>query len=62
MKAVVGEDALSCEDLLYLEFLDKLERKFVIQGAYNTRNITQSQDLAWTLVFSRVMHSTPMTP
>lgn len=30
--------------------LDKLERKFVIQGAYNTRNITQSQDLAWTLL------------
>lgn len=32
MKAVVGEEALSAEDLLYLEFLDKFERKFVAQG------------------------------
>lgn len=31
MKAVVGEEALSSEDLLYLEFLDKFERKFVAQ-------------------------------
>ena len=31
MKAVVGEEALSPEDLLYLEFLDKLEGKFVNQ-------------------------------
>ena len=32
MKAVVGEEALSSEDLLYLEFLDKFERKFIHQG------------------------------
>ena len=32
MKAVVGEEALSGEDLLYLEFLDKFERKFIDQG------------------------------
>lgn len=31
MKAVVGEEALSGEDLLYLEFLDKFEKKFVAQ-------------------------------
>ena len=31
MKAVVGEEALSSEDLLYLEFLDKFEAKFVNQ-------------------------------
>ena len=30
-KAVVGEEALSSEDLLYLEFLDKFESKFVNQ-------------------------------
>jgi len=29
MKAVVGEEALSSEDLLYLEFLDKFETKFL---------------------------------
>ena len=32
MKAVVGEEALSSEDLLYLEFLDKFEAKFVNQA------------------------------
>ena len=32
MKAVVGEEALTSEDLLYLEFLDKFEHKFVAQG------------------------------
>jgi vacuolar-type H+-ATPase subunit B/Vma2 len=32
MKAVVGEEALSAEDRLALEFLDKFERQFVGQG------------------------------
>lgn len=32
MKAVVGEEALSSEDLLYLEFLSKFERNFLTQG------------------------------
>jgi V-type H+-transporting ATPase subunit B len=31
MKAVAGEEALSAEDHLYLEFLDKFESKFVTQ-------------------------------
>jgi vacuolar-type H+-ATPase subunit B/Vma2 len=35
---------------LYLEFLDKFERKFVTQGAYDTQNIFQALDLAWTLL------------
>ena len=42
MKAVVGEEALSAEDLLYLEFLDKFERKFVAQGNEN-RDIFQAR-------------------
>lgn len=33
MKAVVGEEALSSEDLLYLEFLEKFENKFVNQAS-----------------------------
>ncbi len=32
MKAVVGEEALSAEDKLALEFLDKFERQFVGQS------------------------------
>ncbi|KAF8020647.1 hypothetical protein BT93_G1164 [Corymbia citriodora subsp. variegata] len=62
MKAVVGEEALSSEDLLYLEFLDKFERKFVAQGAYDTRTVFQSLDLAWTLlrIFPReLLHRIP---
>ena len=31
MKAVVGEEALSSEDLLYLQFLEKFEERFVNQ-------------------------------
>ena len=32
MKAVVGEEALSSDDLLYLEFLTKFEKNFISQG------------------------------
>lgn len=50
MKSVVGEEALSAEDLLYLEFHDKFEKKFVTQGPYETRDIFNSLDLAWSLL------------
>lgn len=50
MKAVVGEEALSAEDLLYLQFLDLFENKFVNQGLYENRTIQESLDLAWTLL------------
>ena len=33
MKAVVGEEALTSEDLLYLEFLQKFEKNFIAQGS-----------------------------
>lgn len=32
MKAVVGEEALTPDDLLYLEFLSKFEKNFITQG------------------------------
>lgn len=69
MKAVVGEEALSSEDKLALEFLDKFEKNFVGQGtsyslsypfpsladcewtgAYESRTIFDSLDLAWSLL------------
>jgi V-type H+-transporting ATPase subunit B len=49
MKAVVGEEALSSEDLLYLEFLDKYEKKFIDQGNEG-RTIFEALDLAWSLL------------
>lgn len=39
MKAVVGEEALTPDDLLYLEFLQKFEKNFIAQG---TKLRTQS--------------------
>ena len=50
MKAVVGEEALSSEDLLHLEFLEKFEKKFICQGFYEQRDIVQSLDLCWQLL------------
>lgn len=50
MKAVVGEEALSSEDKLSLEFLDKFERTFISQSAYESRSIYDSLDLAWSLL------------
>ena len=50
MKAVVGEEALSPEDLLYLEFLERFEAQFVNQGAYENRSIFESLDLGWALL------------
>jgi V-type H+-transporting ATPase subunit B len=50
MKAVVGEEALSEDDRLYLEFLEKFERKFLAQGPYEARTIFKSLDIAWQLL------------
>ncbi|RPA86166.1 vacuolar ATP synthase subunit B (V-ATPase B subunit) [Ascobolus immersus RN42] len=50
MKAVVGEEALSSEDKLSLEFLEKFERQFIAQDPYEARSIDESLDLAWTLL------------
>jgi V-type H+-transporting ATPase subunit B len=50
MKAVVGEEALSSDDLLYLEFLGKFEKNFLTQGAYENRTIVDSLDICWQLL------------
>lgn len=50
MKAVVGEEALSMEDHLYLSFLERFEGKFVSQGPYQSRTIFESLDLAWSIL------------
>lgn len=39
MKAVVGEEALTSDDLLYLEFLQKFEKNFIAQGTNPYRAI-----------------------
>lgn len=50
MKAVVGEEALSSEDKLSLEFLEKFEKTFISQSAYESRTVYESLDLAWSLL------------
>ena len=50
MKAVVGEEALDHEDLLFINFVDKFENKFLNQGGYTNRSVFESLDLAWDLL------------
>lgn len=52
MKAVVGEEALSAEDKLALEFLDKFERQFVGQGKVSC--------LWWRLVLAWLVMVDPL--
>lgn len=46
----MGEDALSAEDKLSLEFLEAFEKRFISQGAYENRSIFDSLDIAWSLM------------
>eukprot|EP00187_Rhodella_violacea_P008708 CAMPEP_0174894474 /NCGR_PEP_ID=MMETSP0167-20121228/9108_1 /TAXON_ID=38298 /ORGANISM="Rhodella maculata, Strain CCMP736" /LENGTH=522 /DNA_ID=CAMNT_0016133573 /DNA_START=20 /DNA_END=1588 /DNA_ORIENTATION=+ len=62
MKAVVGEEALSQEDLLYLEFHDKFEKKFISQQPYENRDIFASLDMAWTLLRTFPKHMLKRIP
>ena len=48
--AVIGEEALSTRDKLYLNFADAFERRFINQGEYENRDIEQTLDLGWDLL------------
>ena len=48
--AVIGEEALTDRDKLYLKFADSFERKFIAQGEYEDRSIEQTLDLGWDLL------------
>lgn len=50
MKAVVGEEALTAEDMTYLRFTERFERKFLSQGPYQARDVFESLELAWELL------------
>merc|ERR1712136_554026 len=50
MKAVVGEEALTPDDMLYLEFLQKFEKNFITQAAYENRTVFESLDIGWELL------------
>ena len=50
MKAVVGAEALSEEDHMYLRFTEQFENKFLKQGLYEARTVFESLDTAWALL------------
>ncbi|MBS3815695.1 MAG: V-type ATP synthase subunit B [Hadesarchaea archaeon] len=47
---VVGEEALSERDRLYLEFADKFENKFVNQDTDENRDLEETLELGWELL------------
>ncbi len=48
--AVVGEEALSDRDKLYLEFAEEFEDRFIDQGVEEDRTIEETLDMAWELL------------
>ncbi|MCQ8894179.1 MAG: ATP synthase subunit B [Methanolinea sp.] len=48
--AIVGKDALSERDRMFLEFADLFENRFVRQGYNEDRTIEETLDLGWTLL------------
>jgi V/A-type H+-transporting ATPase subunit B len=48
--AVVGEEALSARDKIYLKFADDFERHFIGQSEYENRDIEKTLDLGWDLL------------
>merc|ERR1711968_414026 len=50
MKAVVGEEALSVEDRMFLEFTENFENEYVTQGMYENRDVFNTLDKAWELL------------
>jgi V/A-type H+-transporting ATPase subunit B len=48
--AVVGEEALTERDKLYLEFADKFEKEFVTQSPDENRTIEETLNLGWKLL------------
>ena len=50
MKAVVVEESLSLEDLLFLAFLDKFEAQFLRQGFTESRELFQSLNICWQMM------------
>jgi len=47
---ILGEAALSPEDLLYIAFARSFEKEFVGQGEYESRSISETLDIGWKLL------------
>lgn len=50
LASVIGEDELSAIDKTYLEFGKAFDKKFLSQGFFENRSITETLDLGWELL------------
>lgn len=50
LAVVLGESALTDEDILFLRFAQEFEEKFIKQGEYENRSIFETLDLGWKLL------------
>jgi V/A-type H+-transporting ATPase subunit B len=50
LAAVVGEEALTDIDKIYLKFADEFENRFIRQGTHEDRTIEQTLTLGWDLL------------
>ena len=46
MKAVVGEEALTQEEIRYIDFLEAFEKTYIAKNSYENRTIEESLDKA----------------
>ena len=51
MMAVVGDEALTSDDLLYLEFLQKFEKNFIAQGEKKLKQQFSDGFLVWLNIY-----------
>ena len=50
LMSILGEAALSPTDLLYAQFADEFEKRYVTQGPDENRSIQETLDLGWELL------------
>ncbi|EYC09545.1 hypothetical protein Y032_0060g3180 [Ancylostoma ceylanicum] len=50
MKTMVGDEALTSDDRLLLDFYNKFEKEFAMQGQHERRSVIESLDRAWNLL------------
>ncbi|UCC16623.1 MAG: V-type ATP synthase subunit B, partial [Dehalococcoidales bacterium] len=49
ISTIVGTDALSDRDKIYLEIADRFENEFISQGENEKRTIEETLDIGWRL-------------
>ena len=47
---ILGEDAISEIDRIYVKFADEFEKKYLSQGFYTDRSIQETLEVGWELL------------